>query len=87
MLLFHPQRKAWCFHLNVYPYTVPGEYLKHEPVVGKEIYEKYKFISKYLKFSLCNYKSEHAKQKQSIYIFTVFYFHIKYKKYCCLKMH
>lgn len=67
MLLFHLQHKAWCFHLNVYPCTVPGGYLKHEPVVGEEINEKYKFVSKDLKFSLCNYNSEHAKQK-SIYM-------------------
>lgn len=28
-----------------------GGYLKHEPVLGEEIYEKKKLISKYLKFS------------------------------------
>lgn len=70
MLLFHLQHKAWCFHLNVYPYTVPGGYLKHEPVVGAEMYEKYKFISKYLKFHLCNY-SEVNFHINFIYVKTV----------------
>lgn len=37
---------------------MPVGYLKHEPVVGEEIYEKYKFISKYLKFLLCNYSED-----------------------------